>query len=515
MAAIVDDRTGAPLAARVSLQDRSGRNVEIDGAHSQVESLGKRWCYVDGSFSVGVPTGGLTLEIRRGLETIPVTATIPASATAETNRTFRLQRWIDLRASGCVSGDIHAHTPLPAEAHLQLRAEDLNVVSLLAFEGNEQVPYFTGALDSHSTPGHEIRVDQEVRDWQLGHVTLLNLPELNPGYPQAGGVFSDWCHNPHWLISRAMEWTHARGGLVAWSHFSNLPGAESAIDIALGLVDVLELMTFNDPTQLPSHWGPWDNSGMSQAEFTVMRGMDLYYQYLNAGFRLPIASGTDKMGPDIPLGSNRTYVLGAAQPGYAGWLQGVKAGRSFITNGPILEFDVAGHRPGDVIDFATPPTVAARVTARSILPFGNLEIIQNGRVAARQAVDWKQTPPHDGVYSLHTEAVLKLDRSCWVAARVADDPDKRRPILPRGLSVFAHSNPVFFQHRGKRVREEAAIAYLEKYVQGTIHWLKTKPPFAGQADRSVALKRAHRALAIYRSLRSDPARRHGPSSIPR
>ena len=44
---------------------------------------------------------------------------------------------------------------------------------------------------------------------------------------------------------------------------------------------------------------------MSQGEFTVMRAMDLYYQYLNAGFRLPIGAGTDKMGEGIPVGSNR------------------------------------------------------------------------------------------------------------------------------------------------------------------------------------------------------------------
>ena len=258
-------------------------------------------------------------------------------------------------------------------------------------------------------------------------------------------------------------------------------------------------MTYNDPTQLPNHWEPWDNSGMSQAEFTVMRGMDLYYQYLNAGFRLPIASGTDKMGADIPLGSNRTYVQGVEQPGYAGWLKGVKAGRSFITNGPILEFDVDGHRPGDVIDFVAPQTVTARVTARSILPFGHLEIIQNGRVAARQTTDWKHKPPPEGVYSLTTEAVLRLDRSCWVAARVADDPDKRKAILPRGLSVFAHANPVSFHYLGKRVREEASIAYLEKYVRGTIYWLETEPPFTLPADRREALQRAQMALAVYRS----------------
>ena len=73
------------------------------------------------------------------------------------------------------------------------------------------------------------------------------------------------------------------------------------------------------PTQ---PWGPWKTSGMSQGEFTVMRAMDLYYQYLNAGFRLPIGAGTDKMGEGIPVGSNRLYARFTAAPGYDAWLAG-------------------------------------------------------------------------------------------------------------------------------------------------------------------------------------------------
>jgi hypothetical protein len=497
--AIVDDQTGTPLAARVSLQDSCGKTLEIEGTHSHVEYLGKRWCYVDGSFSVDLPAQGLKLEIRRGLETRPLIATVEPSSENLLKKTFRLRRWINTRERGYVNGDIHAHTPLPAEAHLQMRAEDLNVVNLLAGEGNRQTPYFTGSLDSNSTPGHEIRVTQEVRDWQMGHLTLLNLTRMIPGYPHVGGVLESWVR-PHWLMSYAMEKAHEQGGLVAWSHFSNLPGAESPIAIALGLVDVLELMTYDDPTQLPSHWGPWKNSGMPQAEFTVMRGMDLYYQYLNAGFRMPIAGGTDKMDIDIPLGSNRTYIPATGKMNYTGWLEGVKAGRGFITNGPILEFEVDGRTPGDVVDFDSPRTIKARVAARSILPFATLEIMQNGNVVGHKTIFVQDNPPKDGVYSMNVEVDIRLDRSCWLAARVADDPDNKNRILPRGLSVFAHSNPIYFHRNGTKAREEASIRYLEKYVRGTIHWLEGKPPFANAADRDEALRRAEKALAYYRSL---------------
>ena len=85
---------------------------------------------------------------------------------------------------------------------------------------------------------------------------------------------------------------------------------------------------------------------MSQAEFTVMRSMDLYYLYLNSGFQLPIGAGTDKMGDDIPVGSNRLYARAEGEPNYAAWLKALKAGNGFVTNGPMLTFDIEGHTSG-------------------------------------------------------------------------------------------------------------------------------------------------------------------------
>lgn len=497
---IVDDGSGQPLAARLAATDSYGRPVEVAGHHEHVESLGRRWCYVDGSFSLEVPIGGVQLEIRRGLETRVLSARVDHTNAPAIERVFRLRRWTSLRDRGYVNGDIHAHTPFPDEAHRQMRAEDLGVVQLLTLEDDALAPYFTGRLDERSTPGHEVRVSQEVRDWQMGHLTLVGLTKRLAGYPYVGGVLESWVR-PHWELTPAMEEAHAQGGLVVWSHFSNLPGAESPVGIALGLVDAVELMTYDDPTQLPSHWGPWKNSGMPIAEFPVLRGMDLYYQYLNAGFHLPIASGTDKMDTDIPLGSNRTYIPAGRDSGYAEWIAGIKGGRGFITNGPLLEFEADGHVAGDTVRFDAPRRITARVTARSILPFATLEIVRNGDVVGHKTVFVQDNPPVDGVYSMTVEAQVALDQSCWLAARVADDPDNKNRILPRGLSVFAHTNPVYFHRNGASVRQMASIAYLEKYVIGTLRWLNTAPAFARETDRDEAIRKAEQALVIYRSLR--------------
>jgi hypothetical protein len=502
---IVDDATGEPLAARVAVTNPDGKFLEIEGRHEHVKYLTKRWCYVDGSFTLAVPDSGATIEIRRGLETRFLTETIAGSRSGKTlQKTFRLRRWIDMGKKGFVNGDIHAHLPVPKEAHVQMRAEDLNAQVLLHVADSQTSiatnDCFTGKLDTHSTPGCEIYVGQEICEFQIGHLSLLNIKKLVPGYPDMGGGLEYWRITPHWDLMRAMKATREQGGTIIWCHACSLPGAELPIGIALGQVDAIELVTWSDPTQLPNHWNPWQESGMSQAEFPIMRTMDLYYQFLNSGFRLPIAAGTDKFGEEIPLGSNRIYAKVAGPAGYTSWLEAVKAGKAFVTNGPILEFTADGNSPGDVVEFQGARKFKAHVTARSILPFTTLEIVMNGETVGHKTVPVDKNPPKDGLYSMEIEAVVDLSRSGWLAARVADHPDLRSYILPRGLSIFAHTNPVYFLKDGHKVREEPSIAYLCKYVEGTLHWLGTNPKFATEEDSHRAKQAAEEALRFYKGL---------------
>jgi hypothetical protein len=496
---ILDDKTGQPVAATLVLADGEGKRVEIEGTHSHVEYLGKRRCYVDGAFALTTRSLRLVIELRRGLETLPLTTELDLTQRGSEALTFKLRRWIDMRELGYLSGDAHVHLLSPSDSHLHMKAEDLQVLNLLVSDFTNDREKFTGKLDPVSTPGHAVYVGQEARDWQHGHVALLNIKRIVEPFTPFGGTFQGRTE-PQLLMARFLREARRQGGATTWAHFCNLPGAESPIDIALGLVDAIELIAYDDPTQLPSHWGPWNNSGMSQAEFTVMRSLDLYYQYLNAGFRVPIAAGTDRMGENIPVGSNRLYARTAAEPNYEGWLAGLKAGNGFVTNGPLLTFDVEGHTPGDVVEFTGSRRVRARATARSILPFGSLEIVVNGETAASKNISNRNRPAPDGLYTVEVEGTLDLDRSSWLAARVADGPDSKNRILPRGLTVFAHTNPLYFLRRGAKVRDLTSVRYLQKYLKGTIHWLNTKARFASPAEKEEASRLAEEARRVYAAL---------------
>ncbi|MGH9632213.1 MAG: hypothetical protein ACRD7E_28240, partial [Bryobacteraceae bacterium] len=80
------------------------------------------------------------------------------------------------------------------------------------------------------------------------------------------------------------------------------------------------------------------------------------------------------------------------EPTYEKWLASLKAGNGFVTNGPMLTFEVEGHGSGEVVSFAAGRTVKARATARSILPFQSVEIVVNGETALSRNVSDPRRP---------------------------------------------------------------------------------------------------------------------------
>ena len=53
---------------------------------------------------------------------------------------------------------------------------------------------------------------------------------------------------------------------------------------------------------------------------------------------------------------------------------------------------------------------------------------------------------------------------------------------------------------GRKVREEASVVYLRKYVKGVLHWLGTEPSFTNEDDRLEAHRSAEEALRFYEGL---------------
>src|SRR6185503_16016428 len=109
-------------------------------------------------------------------------------------------------------------------------------------------------------------------------------------------------------------------------------------------------------------------------------------------------------------GWGRCYVKLTNELSYAEWMRGQKAGRSFITTGPMLEWSADGREPGDTLRLDVPRKVRARARASSQFPMKSLELIFNGVVVPTSAATNKT-----GELVLDQE--IQLDRAGWLAVR--------------------------------------------------------------------------------------------------
>ncbi len=228
---------------------------------------------------------------------------------------------------------------------------------------------------------------------------------------------------------------------------------EGLADAILGKIDAFEVVGFD--ASEPAVLAPW-------------------YTLLEAGLCLPLAGGSGKDGGDRAAGRTRTYAwTGPAQPlDYLGWIEAVRAGRTFVTNGPLLLLTVGGQGPGATIEGAAGQRLPVRVEAKSAVPFDRLELLVNGTiVAAKEAAGSR--------LSAVVETEWVVDEPAWLAARcVSNEP------LPDGQVIFAHTSAIRLGITGRPFRPRAGvIESLVGILDERIDWMRNRAPWTEGARR--------------------------------
>ena len=121
---------------------------------------------------------------------------------------------------------------------------------------------------------------------------------------------------------------------------------------------------------------------------------EIYYHILNCGLRIPPSAGSASGVLNNPLGYNRMYVQLDGELSYPGWWDGLRAGRVFVTNGPLLRVQADGRPPGHVFNECEGEALEIKLdvalTARDSI--SALELIKNGQVERRVPYDeWART----------------------------------------------------------------------------------------------------------------------------
>jgi hypothetical protein len=455
---VVDEATGRPTPVRLAFRSRNGRYIPPYGHRSEVNDawfqdygadvklMDSHFAYVDGTFQIELPAGEVFVEITKGFEYDAVRERLRIEP-QQRELDLRVRRHADFRSKGWVTADTHTHFLSPSTAVLEGQAEGVNLVNLLAAQWGD---LFTNVGDlAHgalvSRDGETmVQVSTENRQHLLGHLGLLGV-EGPPVFPMsASGPGESFVGEPLW--TSLAEWADAcreREGLVVAVHFP-YPTAELAADIALGKIDAVELYPY----------GP---------HFSTLRFLD-WYRYLNCGYRLTAVGGTDKMGAYMPVGANRTYAfLGDKEFNFANWARAVRSGNTFMTTGPLLFLKVDGRVPGDEIKLgAGGGTLEVELEARSFVPFHRVEVVLNGRVvAAREEAN--------GTRELALREKVRVPGPGWMAARCAS---KLGPTAA-GLSIQAHTSPVYFTVPGEELFSAPAATYMLTLIEGAETWAET------------------------------------------
>ena len=263
-----------------------------------------------------------------------------------------------------------------------------------------------------------------------GHVMFLEVDELVKPVSLGKGLTGSGFDSP--ALKNGIERARAQGATTVWCH--NGLGLEGVPNWLAGRIHAQNIF-----------------DGGSQGDYS-----DTFYKYLNIGLSVPFSTGTDWFIYDF----SRVYAAVEGSPSVDSWLSGLKAGRSFITNGPLLHLRVEELSLGGRLnlDRGRAVSVVSRAVGRG--NFGELELVRNGKVI--KSVVAKAVGNR---FEAIIESRLLIGEASWIAARVSGGGlgMEGNVIVPpstpiRGTSqgvnemgeaLFAHTSPIYVDFKGK------------------------------------------------------------------
>jgi hypothetical protein len=425
------------------------------------------------------PAGAVRLAAVKGVEYIPIERTVEVAAGETAEVTLSLQRWTNWNQRGWYTGENHFHANYngsyyqrPLQSLRWLQAEDLNAANMVVANADgafiHDQEFFRAAPDPLSTPRYILYWGQEYRNhYPLGHMAFVNITrQVPPSYTSVPGSDSPYDYP---LNTMAALEARKQGGLVTYVHpmgtrmrdvfDTNLGAKEIPVGAALGAVDSIDLLPFGEAAY------------------------QLWYRLLNAGAKISAGAGTDVFtnwrGINQIPGGAREYVEVGAAMSWGRWVERYRAGRNFVTNGPLISFNVNGEPLGAEIRVAAGQPyrakLAAEVAART--PLRLVELIQNGKVIDSQAVA-------GDVRTVRLEREVTVERSCWFAVRVTGQP--ARGIASFGGVPRAHTSPIWVHVGGAPTLVREDVELMIRWIDRLWALLEERNNFGSAANREAA-----------------------------
>jgi hypothetical protein len=442
-----------------------------------------------------VTAGTVTVGVMKGFEYGFEQQSVKVPAAQNTEVTVHLHplKIPQDAAQHWVSGDVHVHMNYggsyrntPGHLVAQASAENLSIVEDLIVNKERRFPdikYFSGQPDSASTATTLLLHSQEYHTSYWGHLALLNLTNhiLLPGYAGYPGTAAASLFPSNANIADLAHEDHA---LVGYVHpYDSVPDPnkdesvnhELPVDLALGKVDYIEALGFSDHNATAQVW----------------------YRLLNCGFHLPAAAGTDAMANFAslrgPVGLNRVYANVPVGPlKIETWLNAVKQGRTFATNGPLLGLKLDGKAVGDTLQLPEGKSdVKLAAWLRSLVPINRLELVCNGKIARDLNVN------SDG-QNADAEITISGLQSGWCLLRASSDK-ATYPLFD--LYPYATTSPIYITVANSSPVQKDAAAYFEAWIDRMIAAAKAFQDWNNAEEKSSVLQQLAEARKVYERLK--------------
>jgi TolB protein len=494
--------------ARISVKDAAGRFYAPDDA----------WIHADDGFDrkeqpfenhyfytteVGIayldlPVGKYVVDMTGGFEVQPFRKLLELSPgqVAEVQATWEPLEFSQAGHGTWVASDLHVHMNYggiyrntPTHLVEQGEGEGLKVIHELTVNKEQRFPdisFVKFKNDLAAEPDVLIVQGQEFHTSYWGHRGILGLKNhlLLPGY---AGYPNTAAASLYPMNADVYDMAHEQGALVGAVHpFDEVPDPfakpaqritdELPVDVVLGKLDYMEIVGFSDHKSTAAVW----------------------YKLLNLGFRLPAGAGTDATtNYAAPIrgqvGFDRVYVWTPGWPANIElWMEELKHGRTFATNGPLIEFRLGGEMVGGELKFDTVQgAVSFTAKLRSIVPVDHLEVVCNGKVA--QALKLEGTRE-----SADLAGTIPLEESGWCVLRAWSEKAEY-PVMDN--YSYATTSPVYVTIGGKRAYSKEDAEYFKAWIGRAIEITDKYPDWNSAQEKQGVMKKLRAARAAYETLK--------------
>lgn len=390
--------------------------------------------YINGSYSAELAPGEYTLVLAKGPEYRIITLPVRVKPGKTTQLEVTLERWADMPSKGWFSGDDHIHIGRDSQSMNPMilaytRAEDIHVANLLQMANltnSHFKQYHFGEKGHYQEGGYALVSGQESpRTTHRGHTIGLNAKHFH------------WPGDDYYLYDKTAKSIREEGGMWGYAHvavdaFNVAWGL--ALDVPLGSVDFLELL-----------------------QMSTMN-TEYLYDFLNMGFKALPSAGSDYPYMHV-AGAERIYAKLDKPFTVQNWFDSWRNNRSFVSNGPIIDFTLNGDDSVQEVDVAAGTLLTVKAKA-SINPdydqLERLELVVHGKVVASVTAN-KDSENLDLEYS------FLAGEPIWFALRAYGKGTGKAHTAP--VYVYVDGNQRFYNRESVAALAKKYLGYLAQLRQ--------------------------------------------------